>query len=220
VGGVHEPRVLEGLATASCGGIEVWEIDVHCRPLSAGARDFDLAAVSCDELVHDCETQACPAPGVFRSEKGLEHSRLDGRVDAGTVVADAHARRALSVSKRRFRRELELSASRERVARVQDEIHEHELELRGVGKHRRPCVAGRPNELDVLADHRSQQRFDGGEDRVQVDRLRIESLRASEAEQLADDPSGIVCGVLDRGQLIGCTQSVAKEPGVAADDEE
>ncbi len=123
-------------------------------------------------------------------------------IDAFAGVADHDrgvvTRRQSRVRRRRAAREREIvgadrqmTALRHRVARVDDEVHDHLLKLREIGahgpQHRRE--AGR--QRDVLADQPPQHLLDVLDHGVQIELDRLKDLPAPEREQLARHRRGL-----------------------------
>ena len=71
-----------------------------------------------------------------------------------------------------------------RVARVDDEIHEHLLQLSGIGDNVASRRALRRDD-DVFPDETPQHWLDCLDDAIHVEDARLENLLAAEREQLA-----------------------------------
>ena len=76
---------------------------------------------------------------------------------------------------------------RHRVARIHHEVHEHLLELAGVGAHRVDVRGRLSRQLDILADQPAQHLADVLHQAVHVEDHRLQGLSRAEGEQLADE---------------------------------
>ena len=83
---------------------------------------------------------------------------------------------------RRF--EDEFSSGRHRVARVDDEVHEHLLELTRVGQHIPGIPRERESQLHILADQTVQHLFKVLDEPVWLEDHRLEHLLAAERQKL------------------------------------
>src|SRR5207248_909547 len=110
------------------------------------------------------------------------------------------------------RGDLEAAATRQSVPGVEYEVDHDELQLCGVDEHSRAGITRGAHKLDVVADDRREHRLDFCEKLVQVDGLRLERLGPPEVEELLDDPSRVVGGVLDRHELGRASKSLPQEP--------
>ena len=86
----------------------------------------------------------------------------------------------------------QLAAVRHRVARVDDQVHEHLLDLARVGLDAAERAAEDGDDLDVLADQAAQHLLHLADDVVQFQDPRLEHLLAAEREQLARQRAGPV----------------------------
>ncbi len=88
----------------------------------------------------------------------------------------------------------EPAALRHRVARVDDQVDDHLLELAGVRLHAVQARRRHHRQLDVLADQPAQHRLHGGHHRVQVEHLGLQHLLAAEGQELPGERGGAVRG--------------------------
>ena len=113
------------------------------------------------------------------------------------------------------------AAVRHRVACVDGEIDDHLLDLAGVGADGAEPGAGADVELDVLAEQALQRAADLGDDRVQVERPRLEHLPAAEGEQLLRQLGGAVGSPLDLAEVAAkldvAVRALEQQRGVAGD---
>ncbi len=79
----------------------------------------------------------------------------------------------------------ELAAIRHRVARIHDEIHDHLLDLIGIGPDVPQIGCQDRDERDMLADEPAQHLVHLRDDDVEVEHLRLEHLPPAVGEQLA-----------------------------------
>ena len=156
-------------------------------------------------LTHDAVDGGEPQPGALaprlRGEERLEGPLQRRGVHAGAGVGDAQD----DVAARRHRqdpraalgdvhvggRDREPPALRHGVARVHHEVHEHLLELPGVGAHRVQLRGGLRRELDVLTDESTQHLADVLHQMAQVEHHRLQRLARAEGEELADEILGV-----------------------------
>ena len=89
------------------------------------------------------------------------------------------------------------SAVRHRIARVRREIHQHLIELTGIGLHDVESGVDGDLELDVLANQPRQQRCHGVHDLVEVDGTRLQHLFAAECQELPRQVGGPLARFLD-----------------------
>ena len=101
-------------------------------------------------------------------------------------------RRVLLVDVHVRRLDRQLASVRHRVARVDDEVHEHLLDLTRVGLHAPERAAEDGDDLDVLADQAAQHLVHLADDVVQLQDPRLEKLLPAEREQLAGQRAGSV----------------------------
>ena len=91
----------------------------------------------------------------------------------------------------------DLAAVRHRVARIDDEIDDHLLELIEIGLDQ-PEIAPVPHvELDRLADEPAQQHVQIGEHVAELQHLRTQRLAARESQELTHETGGAVGVLLD-----------------------
>ena len=109
-----------------------------------------------------------------------------------------------------------------RVAGVQGQVEDDQLELRPVGQDGGGPVAPRMRELEAAVEQRVDHRRDAREEVVEVEDRRLEGLVPAEREELAEDPRRVAAGLLDRRHLglHGRTDAVLGERRVGADDED
>ena len=86
---------------------------------------------------------------------------------------------------------------RHRVAGVDRQVHQHLLDLAGVGLDRAGLADGADVELEVLADQAPQHAIELADDGVEIDDARLDDLPAREQQQLAGQGGGALAGALD-----------------------
>ena len=84
-----------------------------------------------------------------------------------------------------------------RVVGVDREVHDHLLELRSVGEHAREAGGAPRLDADLVPDEAPQHLVRVGDDRVEVEDLRIDDLLARERQQLTHELSGALGGCGD-----------------------
>jgi len=96
----------------------------------------------------------------------------------------------------------ERAALRHRIAGVDSEVHDHLLNLAGVGLR---APQGRINpqvEVNALRDQAAQHLVHLGNDGVEVEHLRLQRLFAAERKQLPGQRGGAVSGLRDFQRVI------------------
>ena len=116
----------------------------------------------------------------------------------------------------------QLASLRHRVARVDDEVHEHLLDLTWVGLHAPEPRFEDGDDLDVLADQAAQHLVHFAEDVVQLKNSGLEKLLPAEREQLAGQRAGSVGRLGDLLDVlanagVSFSETVEGELAVAAD---
>ena len=82
-------------------------------------------------------------------------------------------------------RERQTSAGGHRIARVDDQVHDHLLQLCVVGNHARLAVDERDGQVDVLANQTPEHPLHVGDEGVQVEHAGGRLGAAAEREQLS-----------------------------------
>ena len=98
-----------------------------------------------------------------------------------------------------------------RVAGVDREVHQHLLELAGVGQHRVQAAGEGGDQLDVLAEGSAQHALHGGDGGVEVEDLRPHHLPAGEGEELAGEAGRPLAGPADLAE-VGAGRLAARGP--------
>ena len=116
----------------------------------------------------------------------------------------------------------ETAAVGHRVAGVDGQVHQHLLDLAGIGLDRARFADGADVELEILADQAPQHAIHLADDRVQIDDARLDDLAPREEQQLAGEGGGALAGALD---LLECRpvrmvgrDLAENDVGVALDD--
>src|SRR5262249_15066207 len=141
------------------------------------------AAVSGDDRARDGEAEAAALVAVLGGEEGLEDARQDRRCDPRAVVADRDGdRRGLPAELH-----CERAAWAERVGGVQEEVHEHLVELRGVARDLGYVVEARLDPhagRQAMADE-GERAFEGGTEECRPERRT--AARAPDRPQLREE---------------------------------
>ena len=154
-------------------------------------------------------TSPSPKPGVLAADERLEQPRHIPREMPGPVSETSTSTRS-----RGCRTSTDSSpAGRHRVERVEDQVHQHLLELPGVGDQASParrCVHADcdPLLLGPAADQ-AEDAVDHGE---QVDRLPLRLRRAGEVEERLERPLHPPDLALDHPQVLGRQAAGARRP--------
>ena len=120
------------------------------------------------------------------------------------------------------RLESQIAALGHRVARVDDQVHDHLLDLPGVGLDAAQIGRRRDGQPDVLADQASQHLLKLHDDRVQIQDLGLEDLLPAEGQELPGQRGGPLSGLSDLvdvpAHLVVAGETREQELGVAVDD--
>ena len=109
-----------------------------------------------------------PSPGRLGREERLERAVGDLGIHAGALVGDRDLDALAGAARRAI---VSAPPCGHRVARVDREVHEHLLEPRAVGEHRRQRVGAVDLQLDALAERARQQRLEVGDELADVEHL-------------------------------------------------
>ena len=123
-------------------------------------------------------------------------SAVSGR-HALAVVGDVHAHEPVHGLDRHGH----AAAARHRVAGVEDEVHQHLLELSAIGQHVDRLQGRHDHQLDVLAQCAIEHPLRLQSDAIDVDRLQTQMVVAAEDEQLAREVGGALGGADDLGHV-------------------
>ena len=197
------------VVTGARGGGKRRQIAVEGAALAGLARDLDVTAALLDDPVGAREPQAGALADALRREERLEdpvgHSRchpatrvLDGEDDvrAGREIAEIVGEDLGVASPDRQR-----AAVGHRVARVQGEVEQHLLHLAGIGLNRIQPGLEHRHQLDPLAEDTAQHLDGLGDERVQLERPRLEGLAPAEREQLSGQRGSAACTRFDAAQM-------------------
>ena len=168
----------------------------------------DLAAALLDDAVHRGQTEPGAAVHGLRREERLEDPLERRGVHSLTRVlhAEHHVRsghglalRAEIVARERDvgGDQLDAAPVRHGVTRVDEQIHEHLIDLGGIGQHRARVDVGQERHRDVLAEQPLEHRQHGADLLVHVQALRGQELLAAEGQELPRDVGRAVRGALD-----------------------
>ena len=124
-------------------------------------------------------------------------------------------------SRKVARAQRDLAAVADRVARIDDQVDDHLLELVEVGLHQPEVAAVNDIELDRLADQPAQQHLQFRQDVVELQRLRPQRLTARKGQQLPHQPRRAIGVLLDLHDVlegrIGRAVIGEQEIGIADD---
>jgi len=172
------------------------------RATAAGGSD----AGRLDDAVDRRQPEAGAAPVGLGREVRIEHARHRVGVHAGAGVGH----RELCVAPRAQRaggdaqlaggddvdREPELATVGHRVARVEDQVHEHLLELAAIALDMGVAL-DRGDDLDVLAEQRQHRVRQLADELAELNRLARERLTLAEREELAAQRAAALARVAD-----------------------
>src|SRR6185369_2564555 len=166
------------------------QVDREGRALAKLGFDRHRTAQLFGEAEHLAQSQAGPLAEALGREERLEHSFHRLRRHPAAAIRNAQrdmlAAQAVRVARQNFvrRAEPQLAAMLHRVAGVEREVEERELERSGVGVHAPELVGHFDDDLDIGPQRRAEQGADVAEEVLEVDVLEFERLGASECEQL------------------------------------
>ena len=212
----REARAVPGIGRDGFGGLHVGgafgagQQDFESRAPARLAEDFERALVPADDAEHG--GQAEPAPGEFRGEKRIENPRLHFGRHAAAVVRDFEAevvalrqvrgekgaREILAVGAGEAGGEADEAAFfAHGLGGVDDQIHHHLAELRGVAEHRGQGVGEAEFQHRAFADRDLEQPRGFHDERVEVEPLDDEAALARIGEHLFAKVGGAFGGGLD-----------------------
>ena len=201
----------------------------------AGARlalAEDIAARLLDDAVDHRQAEAGALADLLGGEERLENLRAHVGRDAVSVVldfdqhiigrSDRHLLQAAAFGGGKVARaQRDPAALAHRVARVDDEVDDHLLELVEVGLHQPEIAAVHDIELDRLANQPAQQHLQLRQDVVELQRLRAKRLAARKRQKLPHQPRRPVGVLLDLHDVlkgrIGRAVVGEQEIGIADD---
>ena len=193
----------------------------------------EVAAGLLGDAVAGREAEAGALVVRLRREERLEDARLDRLAHAGArvahrehhVLAGHHVgglARVFVVEHHVRRLDHEPAAGGHRVAGVDDEVHQHLLELAAVHLDGADVRLGAHVDRDVLADQPAEHLVQLGDERVDVEERRFHELLPGEAEQLPGEAARGLAGAADLverlpDRVIGRAGPPSSHPGPAED---
>ena len=175
------------------GGLEEREMDAKARAPAGLALHADEAAGLADDLVGGGEAEAVSALPGPRGEAGGEDAGQERRCDAASGVRGLDRRVASGRDGAAGARErglagaeAELAARFHGVLRIDREVDEHPVELRGIDPHHGPRVLERKDEVDPAAEQPAEQGCQRADRRAERDRARLGARAAAGGEEPAD----------------------------------
>ncbi len=189
-------------------------------------------------LLHDAvgarETEAAATLRIFRAEEWLEHVVEDvlGHPLAGVRHAEQHVATDLrprvglsvgAVDEHHLGLDPQSSAHDHCVASVDDEVHQHLLELARIGIYGAQAVSRHDLELDGLAHHGADERQHPIDELVQIQSPRLKGLTPAESQKPSSQIGGALPGVEHFGHHLpgtACGQLPLEELRVVEDDRE
>jgi hypothetical protein len=189
------------------------QADRERRSPAGRGGDVHAAAALAHDAVDGREAEPRALADGLRREERLEDAGDRRLVHAGARVRHAqhgvvaggeHAvgQRLVGLEARLADGELDRSAAGHRVARVHDEVHDHLLDLPGIGADRDRLGRRRHGERDVLADQATQHLLEVPREIADVDDLRPEHLLPAEREELAREGRRAVDARLDLAEVL------------------
>ena len=185
-----------------------WQVELEDGSVPGLAVDRDVSAALLGDAVHRGQPEPGALAHLLGGEEGLEDVRLDlgGHAVAGIADRehDVGARLDLGmgpgvglVQGHVAGRERQPAPVRHRVAGVDGQVEQDLLDLPRVGLDAPGGRIERGRDLDVLADHATQQGLDSGHDGVQIQHARLQDLLAAEGQELMRELGGALGGALD-----------------------
>ena len=205
---------------------------VNVVPRPGSLDDVNRAAHALHDRVDGRQTEASAVADLFGREERLEDMRFGGVVHAAARIAEAQLDEVSSGrcrsphlivrDVRRFNRED--AAARHRVARIDGQVHQHLLQLRGVPLNRTHAGRQARHDLDVFAQRALQELLDLGDDRIEIQWAEPHDLSAAEHQQPPRQRGRRLCGPADftkqRGSRCVARQFRQRGVRVSADDRE
>src|SRR5581483_7013989 len=188
------------LASLRLGG---WKIERHRGPLADGAFEIDRTVRLTGEAISLTKAQTTAAPDLLGGEERLESALLHvvRHADAGVAHLDldevADEVPALFIECDITGTDAQRAAFRHRVARIEPDIEQRQLELAGVDLDRPESWRNVDDDADVAAQRSAEQIADGVELAVEIDALRAQRLPARESKQLSGERLAALGGVTD-----------------------
>ncbi len=179
---------------------------VKVAPSPSSELDGDRAADLLGKAEHLAEAQAGAFAEALGGEEWLEHAVHHLGRHPGAVVRDFEhhmlALEAFGLAGQDLvvRADLERTALGHRVACVERQVQEHQLERACIRVDRPQLVRDLGDNLDVAAQRRTHQGRDVREELLEVDLLDLERLRAGEREQLLGEACAAVGRAADAFQ--------------------
>jgi hypothetical protein len=199
-----------GLALATSAARSVrGRVDLEGGAVTGLAVDHDPAAGLLDDAEHGRQAEAGALTDRLGGEERLEDPGPGRRLHADAGVADRQhhvpAGAGAELGGGVGLVELDVggldgqpAAVGHGVAGVDHQVHQHLLELAGIGVD--PAEVGRGphrTQLDVLAQQALEHRPQVGDDLIEVEHPRLQELAAAEREELAGQPGRALAGLLD-----------------------
>ena len=154
-----------------------------------------MTAALLDDAVDGGQAEAGALALRLRREEGFEQVPHDLRAHSATRVrhgqGDVRTRLGIPTTRGLIfvehglaGRDLDRSPVRHRLARIEDEVQEDLLDLHGIRVDRTFLRARDEDELHELACYAPEHRVERGDDRAQIEHLRLHHLAPAEREEL------------------------------------
>ena len=199
------------------------------------ALDLNPAFVLTDDAIHGGQTEAGALTDILGGEKRLIYMREDRGVHAPAVVGDGKTEEVSAagigmpapvVFGERDSSQANADGARagDRIAGVDDEIHDNLLEIGGIGENARQIFGAVTLKLDVLGQKAREHVAQVGQRDAEIQRLGAGNLTPAEDKQLPRQGRGALAGgehLRETGTvLLGQRCIVQGETGVTEDDRE
>src|SRR5579864_8274570 len=190
-----------------------WEVDLEGGATSQFALHHDISAALLHDSIYGGKAQSGSLALFLGGEERLEDPRLRLAIHAHAGVAD-HERHIAAGAYELLTAAMVLveghvlGPKRESAPRghsilgIDHEIHDHLLELAGVGTGMSSLRSEDGHQVDVLADQRTQQALHVLHDRVYVYHFQLEQLLSAEGQQLPGQGRSAVGGKLNGAALL------------------
>src|SRR5215469_2120491 len=172
------------------------QIDLKCAALSGLAVNPDITAALFHDSVDGRKSKPSAAAALFSGEKRFENVRHSLLVHAHTGIGNGehhvptgfyrgvlYGIACIEVGVTGF--DDKASALRHRVARVDHQVHDDLLDLRGVCFHLTDIFSNARDHLDPLIHQTAQKGIEIQHDLVQIENFGLQNLFAAEGKQLA-----------------------------------
>ena len=176
-----------------------------------------------DDAPAERQPEARPLARGLRGEERIEDLPLDIRGDAGAGVRDGQLEpRPGRIQSRRDLDPTEGGLAAHRLMGIGDEVHEHLVELMGIGPEHRQLVGQVQDDLDAVRPKLVAQQLDRvPDDLVELRLAPLGRVLARHGQEIPHDPGAALRGGPDRLRLLDqrwLSHQIAHQIAMAGDD--